>query len=415
MYTRISRCRICGNAELVPVLDLGDQMLTGVFPASEHASVTTGPLRLVKCHGQLACGLLQLEHSYSLAEMYGENYGYRSGLNASMVSHLRSKVARILDRTSLDQGDVVLDIGSNDGTTLGAYPGAGIRRIGVDPTAAKFAQFYPEGCEIIADFFTSDVISAHGVAGKVKVVSSFSMFYDLESPMGFMRDVHSALADDGIWVFEQSYMPTMLAMNSYDTVCHEHLEYYAMRQIKWMADRVGLVILDVEFNDVNGGSFSVTAGKVGSGIESPQVVTILAEEQRLGLDTLAPYELFAARVADLRDDLRRFVARAADEGKTVAALGASTKGNVLLQYCGFGPEAITNVGEVNPEKFGRFTPGTWIPIRPEQEVLASDPDYLLVLPWHFRKFFLESARLAGRTLLFPLPALEAVHRSRSSS
>ncbi|GAB2490344.1 class I SAM-dependent methyltransferase [Arenimonas alkanexedens] len=410
MYEKITRCRICENEHLVPVLDLGEQMLTGVFPTSPDEAVTVGPLRLVKCHGEDACGLLQLEHSYSLGEMYGDNYGYRSGLNPSMVAHLRAKVARILARVPLREGDVVVDIGSNDGTTLAAYPSQGIRRIGIDPTATKFAHHYPEGSEIIPDFFSGAVLAAHGVAGKARVVTSFSMFYDLEAPLDFMREVYSVLADDGIWVFEQSYMPTMLEMNSYDTACHEHLEYYALRQVAWMADRVGFVVIDVEFNDVNGGSFSVTAGKAGHGERSARVDEVLADEVRRGLDTLEPYARFADRVARLREQLRDFCARAAAEGKTIAALGASTKGNVLLQYCGLGPEAISAVAEVNPEKFGRRTPGTWIPILPEDEVLAGSPDYLLVLPWHFRGFFMASPRFAGRTLVFPLPTLEVVRR-----
>lgn len=408
MYTRITGCRICGNTRLAGVLDLGEQMLTGVFPASPDDAVTTGPLRLVKCMGEDACGLLQLEHSYRLDEMYGDNYGYRSGLNASMVRHLEEKVARISAQVALRPGDVVVDVGSNDGTTLRAYVADGIRRIGIDPTAAKFARYYPEGSEIVAEFFSAATLEARGLLGKVRVLTSFSMFYDLEDPMAFMRDVHAALADDGVWVFEQSYMPAMLDTNSYDTVCHEHLEYYALRQIAWMAERVGFVVRDVAFNDVNGGSFSVTVGKVGHGTPSPDVARILADEAARGLDTLAPYEAFAARVRASRDALRAFLAGAAAEGRTVVALGASTKGNVLLQYCGVGRDDVAAVAEVNPEKYGRVTPGTFLPIRPEDEVLAASPDYLLVLPWHFRAFFLGSPRFAGRRLVFPLPVLEVV-------
>jgi len=229
--------------------------------------------------------------------------------------------------------------------------------------------------------------------------------------MQFMREVHEVLADDGIWVFEQSYMPTMLEMNSYDTACHEHLEYYALKQIKWMADRVGFVLLDVEFNDVNGGSFSVTAGKAGtSAAPSPRIADVLRQEEAAGLDTLAPYHAFAERVSATREALLAFVEQAASEGKTIAAIGASTKGNVLLQYCGLGKAQISAVGEVNKEKFGAYTPGTLLPIVPEEELLAQSPDYLIVLPWHFRRFFLESPAFEGRTLVFPLPTLEVVRR-----
>jgi hypothetical protein len=224
--------------------------------------------------------------------------------------------------------------------------------------------------------------------------------------MQFMREIHESLADDGIWVFEQSYMPRMLDMNSYDTVCHEHLEFYALQQIKWMADRVGFRIIDVEFNDVNGGSFSITVAKSqGNEPVVESVQKILDDEEKAGLRTLAPYLAFAQRVEQTKRDLRAFIETAKAEGKSVAALGASTKGNVLLQYCGLTEEDITFVGEVNPEKFGCYTPGSWIPIISEDELIAKKPDYLLVLPWHFRSFFDKSPKLASCRKLYPLPVV----------
>lgn len=406
MYTRVERCRICGNTHLECVLDLGTQMLTGVFPRAINVKVTAGPLRLVKCTGDNGvCGLLQLEHSYDLAEMYGENYGYRSGLNASMVAHLRGKVKRILGQVELREGDLVVDIGSNDGTTLQAYP-TGPVCLGVDPTGIKFSGFYPAHIQLIPDFFSAALLKERFSGKKAKVITSFSMFYDLEDPISFMREVHEVLADDGIWVFEQSYMPAMLETNSYDTVCHEHLEFYALRQIKWMADRVGFRILDVEFNDVNGGSFSITVSKGWDDSSvSPLVQKILDGEHKMGLDTLAPYRTFAGRAAKSKRDLLEFVETARTEGKTVAALGASTKGNVLLQYCGLTGKDISYIGEVNSDKFGSYTPGTWIPIIPETELLAMAPDFLIVLPWHFRKFFEGNPKYSNCKLIFPLPEL----------
>lgn len=410
MYKKSEKCRICGNQHLERVLDLGEQMLTGVFPREIDAKVTTGPLRLVKCSGnEDICGLLQLEHSYDLGEMYGENYGYRSGLNASMVTHLHGKVKKILGLVELNDGDLVIDIGSNDSTTLQAYSSSGPTLVGVDPTGVKFHQYYPHHIQLIPDFFSSALVQARFPGRKAKVVTSFSMFYDLEDPMGFMQQVYEVLADDGIWVFEQSYMPTMLKTNSYDTVCHEHLEFYALRQIKWMADRVGFKIVDVEFNDINGGSFSVTVSKsFGDTATLPAVQKILDDERLSGLDTLAPYRAFAGRVAQTRSDLLTFIETARADGKSVAVLGASTKGNVLLQYCGLTPKHVDAVGEVNPEKFGCFTPGTWIPIIAEQELLNGKPDYMIVLPWHFRRFFEANKKFSTMNLVFPLPKLEVV-------
>lgn len=410
MYKKIEKCRICGNTHLERVLDLGEQMLTGVFPREKDAKVTTGPLHLVKCvGGDEACGLLQMEHSYDLGEMYGENYGYRSGLNASMVAHLNNKVKRILGLVELLKGDLVIDIGSNDSTTLQAYPSSGPVLVGVDPTGIKFHSYYPSHIQLIPDFFSSALVKERFPGLKAKVVTSFSMFYDLEDPMGFMRQVYDVLADDGVWVFEQSYMPTMLDTNSYDTVCHEHLEFYALRQIKWMADRVGFKVLDVEFNDINGGSFSVTVAKSrGDSTVVPSVQKILDDERAKGLDTLTPYQAFAKRVANSKRELLEFIKAAHAEGKVVAALGASTKGNVLLQYCGLTEKEVSFVGEVNSEKYGCFTPGTWIPIVPENDLLQDEPDYLIVLPWHFRKFFVAKRKWKHAKLVFPLPHLEIV-------
>jgi hypothetical protein len=408
-YRKIEACRICRSPQLVPVLDLGEQALTGVFPRTRGERVTSGPLRLVKCTGgPEACGLLQLEHSYDLAEMYGDNYGYRSGLNASMVAHLNGKVMKVLEQVALRPGDLVVDIGANDGTTLQAYP-PDLTLVGIDPTGAKFASFYPPHVRLVPEFFSAKLVRERFPGRRAKVVTSFAMFYDLEDPVDFMRQVHQVLDDDGIWVFEQSYLPAMLETNSYDTVCHEHLEFYALRQVEWMAERVGFSVVDVELNDTNGGSFSVTVAKAGSGrAASGEVARVRERERALGLDGLAPYLAFAERTAASRRELRAFVEAARAAGKRVVGLGASTKGNVLLQYCGFSERDIACIGEVNADKFGRFTPGTLIPIVSEAEMFAMKPDVVLVLPWHFREFFKRNPRYRGLQLVVPLPQVAVV-------
>jgi NDP-4-keto-2,6-dideoxyhexose 3-C-methyltransferase len=341
--------------------------------------------------------------------MYGDNYGYRSGLNKSMVDHLHRKIANILQMVELGAGDLVIDIGSNDSTTLQAYPKDLVTLVGVDPTGIKFHHFYPKHIHLISDFFSKELIENRFPNRKAKVITSFSMFYDLEDPMLFMREIAQVLSDDGIWVFEQSYMPTMLETNSFDTVCHEHLEFYALKQIQFMVQQTGLHILNVEFNDTNGGSFSITARKsrLGDQIE-PAVKKILDKEISLGLDTLAPFQEFSKRIQIARDDLLKFLRDCKAQGKTVAALGASTKGNVLLQYCNLTQDDIFCVGEVNNEKFNCFTPGTWLPIIPESELLSLKPDYLLVLPWHFKSYFVNNAKFNGMKMLFPLPKLEII-------
>lgn len=410
MFKKVEKCRICGNTHLERVLDLGEQMLTGVFPRERDAKVTVGPLRLVKCTGtENVCGLLQLEHSYDSGEMYGENYGYRSGLNASMVAHLHNKIKKILTQVSLKVGDLVIDIGSNDSTTLQAYPSEKITLVGIDPTGVKFHSYYPKHIRLIPDFFSSALVHASFPGQKARVVTSFSMFYDLEDPTEFMQQVYDILADDGVWVFEQSYMPTMLETNSYDTICHEHLEFYALKQIKWMADKVGFKIIDVEFNDVNGGSFSITVAKANGDLTiEPSIQKILDREQEQELDTLIPYRAFAQRAEQIKNDVLAFIKKAQAEGKTIAALGASTKGNVLLQFCDLTEKEIAFVGEVNAEKYGCYTPGSWIPIIPEAVALSKNVDYLIVLPWHFRKFFQGQERYKQSSLVFLLPNLEIV-------
>jgi NDP-4-keto-2,6-dideoxyhexose 3-C-methyltransferase len=411
MYTAISKCRICDNSSLTPVIDLGVQMLTGVFPKRRDEAITAGPLHLVKCHSadDRACGLLQLLHSYDLKEMYGDNYGYRSGLNPSMVRHLHSRIDKVLTLARLAPGDLVIDIGSNDGTSLKAYPRHKYRLLGIDPTAAKFREFYPPGIDVLPDFFSAELVEQKCSGRRAKIITSFSMFYDLEDPLDFMREVYSVLDDDGVWVFEQSYMPTMLSTNSFDTICHEHLEYYGLKQIRWMADQVGFKIIEIETNAVNGGSFAVTMAKRHSHYRASQAVDgLLEQEHDLGLDTLAPYFAFAERAAAARAQFTEFLSRAQASGKSVLALGASTKGNVILQYCGVTSAQLPAIGEVNCDKLGSITPGTFIPIVAEDEVLRQRPDFLVILPWHFRDFFLSNPKFKGQTLVFPLPTLDVI-------
>ncbi|MDG6923865.1 MAG: methyltransferase domain-containing protein, partial [Nitrososphaerota archaeon] len=365
----------------------------------------------VKCSEGIdeTCGLLQLKHSCSPREMFGENYGYRSGLNASMIAHLREKVAGLQALQGLNSGDLVVDIGSNDGTLLGAYPAnRGLELIGVDPTAESFRRFYPEDVKLIPEFFTAESIKKHIGGKRAKVVTSISMFYDLESPLSFMEDIHEILADDGIWHFEQSYMPTMLQRNSYDTICHEHLEYYRMKQIKWLADRTGFKIIDAKFNEINGGSFAITVAKKSSKHADcgNVVAAILDGEAKKGLGRLAVYRKFNRYVREHATKLTSFIRDTNSRKKTVFGLGASTKGNVILQYCGLSEEDIKFIADVNSEKFGCYTPGTGIPIISEREAIRMHPNYFLVLPWHFRPYFMNQRQKYGdSTLVFPLPEL----------
>ena len=412
-FRAIEACRVCGSAELRSVLDLGQQCLTGIFPRTKNANLTSGPLEIVKCGGDAdACGLVQLRHNYDPGEMYGANYGYRSSLNRSMVDHLRAKVQSLVSRRPVGAGDVVLDIGSNDGTTLSFYP-ENARLIGMDPSAANFAKYYKSHIQVVADFFSAEAFFGASWGRQARIVTLIAMFYDLAHPLEFMRQVHAVLADDGIWHFEQSYLPSMLAANSYDTICHEHAEYYALGPIVWMADQVGFSIVDVSNNDINGGSFAVTVTKAKPGAtKHADVVTrILEKERQEGLVSLERFAQFAGIVRRHKTELRTLLETLKASGKRVFGMGASTKGNVILQYCAVGPELLPCIAEVNEDKFGCFTPGTEIPIVSEAEAFALEPDVLLVLPWHFRENLVRrSASLIERgvKLLFPLPKIEFV-------
>jgi len=405
--SKISQCRSCGSTALIETLNLGLQALTGIFPRSKEEKVDAVPLQLVWC---TACSLLQLAHSCDPNAMYGANYGYRSGLNRSMVDHLRRKTQLLEALVGLESGDTVLDIGSNDGTLLSAYRTKGMRLIGIDPTAEKFREYYPDGAIVSPTFFSMDAFD--GVSHtKAKIITSIAMFYDLEQPLSFVQQVSQCLDNDGVWHFEQSYMPSMLRTTSYDTVCHEHLEYYSLKVVKNILNEAGLEIADVGFNRINGGSFAVTACKPQSRVRrrSELVRWLLDQERRVGLNTPAPHRDFEMRVFQHREDMKDLLASLRRAGSRIMGLGASTKGNVLLQFCGIGPDQIEAIGEVNPDKFGCVTPGSGIPIMSEAEVHAANPDYLFVLPWHFRDGIIEREAdylRAGGRLIFPLPEIE---------
>lgn len=409
MFREINKCRISGSEHLVTVLSLGEQHLTGVFPKSKEEKVTKGPLDLVLCPES---GLVQLKQSYSFSEMYGDNYGYRSGLNQSMVNHLQTKVKNLLQSIHTSSGDIVLDIGSNDSTLLRSYPD-NLKKIGIDPTGNKFREYYPSNVQLVPDFFTTDNFRKIFPNEQAKIVTSIAMFYDLEDPVQFARDVESILAKDGVWHFEQSYLLTMLRSNSYDTICQEHLEYYTMQSLSYIMDKANLRIIDVDMNDINGGSFAITACKKNASytVKNALVEWFLEEEERLGLKTVKPYLEFAGRVQQQKEGLLSLLNKLKAEGKKIFGYGASTKGNVLLQYCGISTQYIDYIAEVNKDKFGCFTPGTHIPIISETEAKAMKPDFFLALPWHFRDHILarESEFLAkGGKFIFPLPHIEVI-------
>jgi NDP-4-keto-2,6-dideoxyhexose 3-C-methyltransferase len=417
MIKEIEHCRICGGVNLKPIINLGSQTLTGVFPRTQDEEITSGPLELVRCNDETnkeACGLLQLRHSYDLNELYGRDYGYRSGLNQSMTAHLNGVAKSIETLADLKKDDFILDIGSNDGTLLSFYPEEkGLNLVGIDPTGEKFKEYYQARINLIPSFFSAEEIKKNFGSRKMKVITSISMFYDLESPIQFMREIFEVLANDGIWVMEQSYLPTMLNMTAYDTICHEHLEYYGLKQIRWIAGYVGFKIISISFNDTNGGSFCVALAKKTSHYPEAEhkMKEVFSKELEMSLQTDKPYREFAQRVSNHKNELVEFFTKVDCKGQKILGYGASTKGNVILQYCGLSKRELPFIAEVNTDKFGCYTPGTLIPIISEKEAREMKPDYFLVLPWHFRKGIIEREKLYlenGGKLVFPLPEIEIV-------
>ena len=409
MYKKIEKCRGCGGAHLITTLKLGNQFLTGVFPRSKLDNITCGPLELVWCE---ECHLLQMAHSFSLEEMYGENYGYRSGLNGSMVHHLQNKVNYLQGLVQLDNNDAVLDIGSNDATSLKAYKGD-FKRIGVDPTGTKFKNYYTNGIELIPTFFSATKFRESYPSLNPKIITSIAMLYDLENPGEFIKDICEILHDEGVWHFEQSYMPSMLRTNSYDTICHEHLEFYSFEVINNLLAKSGMRAIDVQMNAVNGGSFAVTACKINAHYSEnkPIISWLLQQEKLMKLNSADPYLEFSDRIFKHRDSLKSLINSLVADGKKVFGYGASTKGNVLLQFCGFTSEEIPFIAEVNSDKFGSYTPGSLIPIISEEEAKKMKPDYFLVLPWHFRDDILRREKAyiqAGGKFIFPMPEIEII-------
>ncbi len=409
-----TKCRICGGP-VESVLDLGEQRLASNFEISKDYPPIQRPipLTLVRCVDG-TCGLLQLGQTVPGNLMYS-CYGYRSGVNETMRNHLAGIAKEALTYVTLGAGDAVLDIGANDGTLLAAYPnwGLDVRRFGcepsdVEPTALKDASNWG----YIRHYFSAEAIDAYlGTWRQPKIITSIAMFYDLEDPAQFVRDIATTLHGDGVWIFEMSYMPLMLKNVSYDTICHEHLEYYHLTPIEFLLNRAGLAIVDVSTNDANGGSLRVVAAHAGSSVKRTsearkRLYDMQAAEFEAKLDTREPYEDFAHAVAKSAENLQMILWRLKEEGKTVYGYGASTKGNVILQYAKIGPDLVTAIADRNSLKWGGKTVGSNIPIVSEGEMRAAKPDYLLVLPWHFLEEFAmrESEFLArGGKFVVPCP------------
>lgn len=409
-------CRVCKAQSLKPVIDLQPQFLQGSFvkPGTVQPPLRKLPTVLVRCDVEKhenACGLLQLANSIPPEVLYA-NYWYRSGTNETMRSHLKGIVDSAMEIVE-PEFKRVLDIGCNDGTLLRCYP-KGYDLWGFDPS--DIAQETKDWVQVVGTVFPSSQGRARLQGRKFDVITSIAMFYDLEDPIDFAQNIKTSLSDQGIWILEMSYMPLMLKLNSFDTICHEHLEYYSLEVLQYIARAAGLRIFKVELNAINGGSIRCyvchdNCIKYETRAAEDYIRRLQLMEFGMQLDTDEPYREFQQRIERLRHEMTALLTRIRSAGETVHVYGASTKGNVLLQWYNIDAFKIEYAADRNPQKDGASTLGTNIKIVSEEKSRAMKPDYYLVLPWHFRREFLEreaNTIRQGTKMIFPLPEVDIV-------
>jgi hypothetical protein len=379
-------CRVCGSSKLIPILSLGDQFVTNFVEDPDRDS-PRGPLELVLCNVKDGgCGLLQLKHTIERDVLY-KKYWYKSGISTTMVKALADIASSAERLIKLSSEDLVVDIGSNDGTLLRQFKTPGLITVGFEPS--NLWKLGIEGTSrIINDYFNYETFRREFGNKKAKLITSIAMFYDLEDPNTFVEDVKKCLDEAGLWVIQMNYLGLMLENNTFDNICHEHLEYYSLLSISNLLNRHDMEAFDVELNDVNGGSFRIYIRHKGGKIKSfpgaeERLRTLKAYEEKMGFDNNRAYDKFAKRIEKTKSDVMDFLNQEVKKGKKIFIYGASTRGLVVLQYFGVDKELIKAAVDKNPEKWGKYIVGTGIPIMSVEEYRKKKPDYLFVLPYHF--------------------------------
>jgi SAM-dependent methyltransferase len=376
------------------------------------------PLELVRCDKLVdsnSCGLVQLRHTTSPNLMY-DRYFYRSGINQTMPKNLQEIVQEAISKIDLNFNDTVVDIGCNDGTLLQNYSKLSVQAIGFDP-AKNMAEFSKKtGATIITDFFSSEEFIKNFGSDKAKIITSIAMFYDLEDPSKFVSDIAKVLDPDGVWILELSYLPLMLSQNAFDTIVHEHLEYYHLEVLEFLFSKFDLKVVDIKLNDINGGSFRIFVqhkNKILDSESQKRIIELLKKEKKLKLETNISFNSFIKRIDNEKNNLLSFLKNELSLGKTIHCYGASTKGNTLLQFYNLDNKSIQYIADRNPDKWGRKTIGTNIPIISEEESHSLNPDYYLILPWHFIEEFKEREQKflnRGGKLIVPLPKFQIIEK-----
>ncbi|MEV5554014.1 class I SAM-dependent methyltransferase [Nonomuraea wenchangensis] len=405
MTTEVTTCRLCGADELAGVVDLGATPPCELFLTADRlaAPEPTYPLHLRVC---TSCWLAQLPPLITPEETFTE-YAYFSSYSTSWVEHAR----RFVEQAGPQPGDFVVEVASNDGYLLQHVVERGVRCLGIEPSANVGRAAREKGVPTLTGFLTPEtgrqVRSGHGPADLVVANNVYAHVPDV---VGFTEGLRALVADHGRVSIEVQHLLTLMELNQFDTIYHEHFQYYTVASAQRALASGGLHLVDVELLPTHGGSIRLWAQPEEAPV-SQRVVDVLAREKAAGLHELSGYADFAARVARVRRDLLRFLIDAADAGETVVGYGAPGKGNTLLNYCGVRPDLLAYTVDRNPYKHGRFTPGSRIPVHPPERIAADRPDYVLVLPWNLREELVEQlsyVREWGGRLVFPIPSLEVV-------
>ena len=389
---RINNCRNCNKKKLQPLFSLGKISFTGKFPKI-NKKIKKAPLEVVMCKH---CNLVQLAHKFNLKYLYGPDYGYRSGISNTMVSHLKNVCNNLKRKTKLKKKEMVLDIASNDATLLKFYP-SNVVTFGIDPLINKYQKEYKKINHKISDFFSISKIKKK-TKNKFKIITALSVFYDLEKPNKFLKEVENLLDKNGIFALEFADLSSIIDKNMFDTICHEHLEYYSSKIIIDMCKKHNLKVIDILKNNINGSSkqFHIVKKNSYFKVKSRKIKKILNYEKNTKINSSKTLIKFFKKINETKINLIKLLKLIKSKNKSIHAYGASTKGNVLLQYFGI-------------EKFGLCTPGTNIKIISEKQSRNMKPDYYLVLPWHFKNEILKRERkiiVKGTRFIFPLPKLK---------
>jgi len=402
----INKCRSCGFKELTPIFTLGKLYISNFIDAP-NKSKQKAPLDLILCQ---KCGLLQLKHTVSASQMYKE-YWYFSGVNKTMKKELADIAASAVRLFNLSPGDFVLDIGSNDSTLLLSYKNRNLKFVGFEPARNLIPGARAKGLEIINNFFNYNDWHKRFSNKKAKIITAIAMFYDLDEPNKFAADIAKCLDKKGVLVIQMSYLPSMLKINDFPNICHEHLEYYSLFSLENLLKKHGLDVFDVLLNDVNGGSFRIYIQHKGTRPIQPSVLKLRRFEKKLSLLNKKVYQDFVSRINELKNRTRSFIGGEVKKGKKVYVYGASTKGNTMLQFYNLSYPIIKAAADRNPIKWGKKTVGTLIPIISEEQARKEKPDYFLVLPWHFLKEFVKREKSylkSGGKFIVPLPDFKII-------